>query len=82
MNKLVENLIEEVRKLSPRERDELLLRLHLDLEGEAGEGSSVDIDAAWADEVRDRIGKAERGETVAAPHDEVMAELREIARRS
>lgn len=82
MNKRVDTLVEEVRKLSHGERDELLMRLHLDLEGDGNHESPDAIEAAWTDEIRERISKAERGETVAVPHEQVMAELREIVRRS
>ena len=82
MNKRVEHLVEEVRKLSLVERDELLMRLHLDLEGVSSDESQDAIEAAWAEEVKRRMEKAERGETVGVPHEQVMAELRGIVRRS
>jgi len=82
MNKRVELLVEEVRKLSLSEREELLKRLHLDLDGADSDERPEAIEAAWAEEVKRRIEMAERGETVSLPHEQVLAELREIARRS
>ncbi|WP_404424361.1 addiction module protein [Nibricoccus sp. IMCC34717] len=41
----------------------------------------ADIDTAWREETRRRIGQIERGEVQGVPAAEVMAELRKIVGR-
>lgn len=81
MNKRVDTLLEEARKLTLLEREQLLLRLHLEFDGSESDGSPDDVEAAWAEEVRQRIAKAERGETNSLPHEQVMFEMRGLIRR-
>lgn len=76
MNKRVTSIIEEARKLSPEERDELLSRLHHEFDDEPSDGTPEEIDAAWAEEVERRIAKAERGETTFVDLDDVLERAR------
>ena len=82
MNKRVTSIIEEARKLSPEEREELVRRLLVDFEDEPADGTPEEIEAAWSDEVERRIERAERGETTSVPAEEVQARLRAKLARS
>ena len=77
MNKRVMSIIEEARKLSPDEREELLLRLRVEFEDEASDGTPEEIEAAWAAELERRVDAFERGETTSSPAEEVHARIRE-----
>jgi len=81
MNKRVTSIIEEARKLSPAEREELLLRLQHEFDPGADEGTPEEIEAAWVEEVERRVDKAERGETKFVPAEEVHARIRERLKR-
>jgi putative addiction module component (TIGR02574 family) len=81
MNKRVTSIIEEARKLSPAEREELFLRLREEFDAGLEEGTPEEIEAAWAEELDRRIDKAERGETTFVPAEEVHARLRERLKR-
>lgn len=77
MNKRVEALFEEARKLTPDERDELLRRLVLAREAdEPADGTPEEIEAAWAVEIERRIAAHARGETKLHDADQVIAEAR------
>ena len=77
MNKRVEAIVEEARKLTPEEQDELVRRLVLAREAdEPADGTPEEIEAAWIAEVERRIAADERGETVWTPADEVLARIR------
>ena len=78
MNKRVTSIIEEARKLSPAEREELLARLHDEFDAGEDEGTPEEIEAAWIELAESRVDKAERGETTFVPAEEVMAELRKL----
>jgi Putative addiction module component len=78
MNTRVASLIEETRKLTPEEREELLVRLRLEFEDEGAEGTPEEIEAAWIEEAQRRVEEFERGETTSRPLEEVMAELRKL----
>lgn len=80
MNKRVTSIIEEARKLSPEEREELLLRLALEFEDEGSEGTPEEIEAAWIEEVERRVDAFERGETTSRSHADVMADLHKMLR--
>lgn len=82
MNKRVTDLIEEARKLTPEEREELLLRLQIEFEDGTPDGTPEEIEAAWAEEVERRIAKAERGETTFVDLDDVLAKARKLIPRS
>lgn len=81
MNKRVTSIIEEARKLSPEEREVLLLRLRVEFEDEGRDGTPEEIEAAWMEEVGRRIDKAERGETTFVPAEEVHERIRERLKR-
>jgi hypothetical protein len=77
MNKRVEALIEEARKLSAEERAELLARLPAELDDEGNaDGTPEEIEAAWVDEVEHRVEGFERGETTSVDLDDVLADAR------
>lgn len=80
MNKRVDTIVEEARKLSPEEQRELLSRL-LELEEGEPEGTPEEIEAAWLEEVHRRIEKAEKGETTFIDLDDVLARAQERLRR-
>lgn len=81
MNKRVDMIIEEARKLSPEEREELMRRLPVELDDEEADGTPEEVEAAWAEELDRRIAKAERGESIGSPAEEVHARVRERLRR-
>jgi putative addiction module component (TIGR02574 family) len=72
MNERVKKLTEEIRKLSREDRAELMEILHALDTGEPDPG----FEKAWAEEAERRIDAYERGETTAAPLDDVLARLR------
>lgn len=76
MNKRVDMIIEEARKLTPDERDELMRRLPLELDDEEADGTPEEIETAWAEEVERRAAKAEREGLRGTPAEEVHARLR------
>jgi len=59
--------------LPDKERAELALRLVESLDGEP----ASDVEAAWAAEVKDRVGALRRGEARTRPAAEVFREARE-----
>ena len=81
MNTRVTSIIEEARKLTPEEREELFARLNHEFEDEAADGSPEEIEAAWNEEVERRVARAERGETTFEPADVVHARIRERLNR-
>jgi hypothetical protein len=85
MTQRVDLILAEVRKLTPDEREMLLMRLHHELiddddDGEPAEGTPEEIEAAWLEEVQRRVAAAERGETTFVDHEEGMAEIRRMIR--
>jgi putative addiction module component (TIGR02574 family) len=72
MNERVKKLTEEIRKLSREDRAELMEILHALDTGEP----DPEVEKAWAEEAERRIDAYERGETTAAPLDDVLARLR------
>lgn len=80
MNERVRMIVEEARKLSPDERREMFDLLEAEFAGEASDGTPEEIEAAWLEEVRRRIAKAERGETTPVDADQVLQRLRQIIR--
>ena len=75
MNKRVELIIEEARKLSADERSELFERLAFEFDGEPADGTPEEIEEAWLDEVERRAAAFERGETTCVSHEESIAAL-------
>jgi hypothetical protein len=76
MNERVRALIEEARKLTPEERLELFDLLEATFAGDEGDGAPEEIEAAWLEEVEDRIARVERGESVLVDYEEAMARAR------
>lgn len=64
-----------------RQRPVDLLRDSLPESDEAGDAgdAGVDVDVAWRQEIKRRVGAYERGEAVLFDADEVMAEAKRIA---
>jgi putative addiction module component (TIGR02574 family) len=75
MSASLEMIKEQVRALSAEERAELvdilLESLHSQLSG---------VEAAWAEEIEQRIAAYDRGEIAAYPAEDVFADARRIAR--
>lgn len=76
MNKRVELIVEEARKLTPAEREELFARLQVEFDDDLADGTPEEIEAAWVEEVERRVARAERGETTFVDHNESMLALR------
>ena len=78
MNQRVKTLVEDIRKLTPEERHELMAELSVtfDDDAEPADGTPEEIEAAWAEEVERRIAARERGETSLIDSDEVVAAAR------
>ena len=76
MNERVRALIEEARKLTPEERLELFDLLEATFAGDEGDSAPEEIEAAWLEEVEDRIASVERGESVLVDYEEAMARAR------
>ncbi|MBA4172076.1 MAG: hypothetical protein C0511_05340 [Hyphomicrobium sp.] len=69
----IQHILEEARKLSPEERQDLRELMDMEFADDASEGTPEEIEAAWMEEVARRIEKAERGEGQSIPFDVVMA---------
>jgi Putative addiction module component len=83
MNARVTALIEAARQLSPDERAELRHRLQLDFDYEAPTTDAPEaVEAAWVEEVAQRIGRCDRGETASISHDDVMGKLGSMLRQA
>ena len=70
MNERVKQLREEIRKLSPEERAELVDELILD-------EPDPEIEKAWIEEAERRLDALDRGETQAIPAKKILARYRE-----
>jgi putative addiction module component (TIGR02574 family) len=66
----VEEIVAQVERLSPAERDRLVERLL-----SAPVAADAAVDAAWKLEVERRVDEAERGEDDALPWEQVRKEL-------
>lgn len=77
MNKRVEALIEQARKLTPEEREKLVARLQVELDDDdEPDGTPEEIAAAWSEELQRRIREIEKGEVELVPWETVLAELK------
>lgn len=76
MNQRIRHIIDEARKLSTGERQDLLDLLNAEFGEDVAAGTPEEIAAAWDEEVARRIERVERGEGKLYDFDEVMAELR------
>lgn len=80
MNERIRSIVEEARKLTPEERREMFDLLEIEFAGEQSDGTPEEVEAAWLDEVRRRIAKAERGETTPVELEAAMARVRALIR--
>ena len=77
MNQRVKALVDEVRKLTPEERLELMGHLSQVIDDdEPADGTPEEIEAAWIEEVERRIAAHERGETQLIDFDDAIANAR------
>ena len=65
-------ILEQALKLSSAERAHVAKQLIVSLD----EGSDVDVEQAWQEEVQRRLGQIERGEVKTIPWEEVQKRLR------
>ena len=75
MNKRVEAIIDEARKLTSEERDEQRSRMRLEFDDEA-DGTPEDIEAALIKTANERAEAIDRRNVLLVPWDEVRAGLR------
>ncbi len=75
MAQLLEKLETEALQLSPSERELLIHRLIVSLEGEPADTPEV-IAQAWDEEIARRVADMDAGRTKWIPADEVMSRLR------
>jgi putative addiction module component (TIGR02574 family) len=72
-----EQIMTEVMALDPKERQALAQEIWETAINEV----PPDVEAAWMDECRRRIGQLDRGEVQAIPGEQVMREAREALRQ-
>ena len=77
MVQILEKLETEALQLSPPEREKLIHRLLLSLEGERTESPEA-IAKAWDEEIARRVADMEAGRTQWIPAEQVFAEIDEI----
>lgn len=83
MTPAFETLLDQALQLGEEERGELAARLLRSLEPEDGdEPTTQEWEAAWSAELHRRVREVREGRVQLVDGDEVMAELREIARRA
>jgi putative addiction module component (TIGR02574 family) len=81
MAAILKELETQALQLSPQERGELIHRLIVSLEGPA-EDTPEAVAKAWDEEIARRVAEIDAGTAVLIPHEQVMAELDEILRKS
>ncbi|MBI5753247.1 MAG: addiction module protein [Hydrogenophilales bacterium] len=74
MTTSLEEIETQAKKLSPKERGELIHRLILSLEGDTEESPEA-IAKAWDEEIARRVTDMETGRTQWIPADEVFKEV-------
>ena len=67
--------------LSPQERGELIHRLIVSLDGPV-EDTPEAIAQAWDEEIARRVAEIDAGTAVLIPHEQVVAEIDEMLRKS
>lgn len=67
--------------LSPQERGQLIHRLIVSLDGPMEDTPEV-IAQAWDEEIARRVAEIDAGTAVLIPHEQVMAEIDEMLRKS
>ena len=80
MNQRVRMIVDEARKLSREERREMFDLLEAEFAGDQGDGTPEEIEAAWLEEVRQRIARSERGDATFVDAEEVLARARKLIR--
>ena len=68
-------------RLPLKERGELVRRLIVSLDGEP-EGTPEEIAKAWDEEIARRVAEIDAGTAVLIPHEEVLAEIDDLLRKS
>lgn len=77
MNQRVKTLVDDIRKLTPDERLELMAELATVIDNDApADGTPEEIEAAWMEEVEKRIDARDRGEGQTFSSEEVVAAAR------
>jgi putative addiction module component (TIGR02574 family) len=75
MNQRVKTIADEIRRLTPAEREDLFGQLGWYDDGGA-DGTPEEIDAAWMEEVERRAQSYAQGEIQGIPAEIVIAEMR------
>lgn len=78
---LLKEIENQALQLSPQERGKLIHRLIVSLEGPA-EDTPEAIAQAWDEEIARRVAEIDAGTAVLIPHEQVMAEIDEMLRKS
>jgi putative addiction module component (TIGR02574 family) len=81
MAALLKEIENQALQLSPQERGKLIHRLIVSLDG-AAEDTPEAIAQAWDEEITRRVAEIDAGTAVLIPHEQVMAEIDEILRKS
>jgi putative addiction module component (TIGR02574 family) len=78
MSSLNEELVQRARALPPEDR----ARLAEELLASLSEDGDSELEAAWDEEIRQRIAEIESGTARLIPAEEVFAEIRQMLRPS
>jgi putative addiction module component (TIGR02574 family) len=81
MAALLKEIENQALQLSPQERGELIHRLIVSLEGPT-EDTPEAIAQAWDEEIARRVAEIDAGTVELIPHEQVMAEIDEMLRKS
>lgn len=81
MAAILKEIEDQALKLTPRERGELIHRLIVSLEG-MPEDTPEAIAKAWDEEIARRVAEIDAGTAELIPHEQVMAEVDEMLRKS
>lgn len=81
MAALLKEIENQALQLSTQERGELIHRLIVSLEGPA-EDTPEAIAQAWDEEIARRVAEIDAGTVKLIPHEQVMAEIDEMLRKS
>lgn len=81
MAAILKELEDQALQLSPQERGELIHRLIVSLEGPA-EDTPEAIAQAWDEEIARRVAEIDAGTAVLIPHEQVVAEIDEMLKKS
>lgn len=81
MAALLKEIENQALQLSPQERGQLIHRLIVSLEGPA-EDTPEAVAQAWDEEIARRVAEIDAGTVELIPHEQVMAEIDEMLRKS